>query len=162
MKPLEAQSLFAELRSAYPNAKVDVDTVRIYQRELKPLRYELAQEAVISAIGSCRFLPTIAEIHHHYGIAREQARRRTEEENRRLERIAEDNLPRVALKDIPAATDYLLRIRDDAPQLNLEEVSEGKCGDCEDAGPRFKFATLALCARCVTDRLRVKAQVEAA
>jgi hypothetical protein len=164
VKPAEAQALFAELRSAYPSANVDADTLRIYQRELAPMRYELAKEAVVSAIGSCRFLPTIAELHHYYGIAREQRRREVDAENRRLERIAEDNFERPSLKEIPAAQELLARYRgvDVEQLLRLEEVSEGRCDDCHREGPRFAFEKLGLCSRCVTNRLRVKAQVEAA
>jgi hypothetical protein len=162
--PAEAQALFAELRSAYPNATVDVETARIYQRELKPMNHELAKEAVVSAIGTCRFLPTIAELHHHYGLAREQRRRRNDEERRRLERLAEDNLLRVPLKDIPGVQEHLSKLAtgDATALLNLERVSDGKCDDCEEVGSRFVFVSLGLCARCVTARLRVKAEVEAA
>lgn len=161
MKPIEAQALFAELRSAYPNANVDADTLRIYQRELKPLRLEIAKEAVVSAIGSCRFLPTIAELQHFYAIAREQRRREHETETRRLERIVEDNLLHTPLKDIPSVQEHLARIRGAEEAVHLVEVSEGKCDDCPEVGDRFAFHSLALCSRCISNRLRVRAQESA-
>ncbi len=162
MKPAEAQALFAELCSAYPNAKVDADTLRIYQRELRPMSHELAKEAVVSAIGTCRFLPTIAELHHHYGIAREQHRRQQEAERISTERAIEDELPRPPLKDIPAATEYLAKLHDLEPRLNLESVSDGKCDDCPKEGARFKFYKLGLCLTCLVRRMKAKEKVEAA
>jgi hypothetical protein len=164
LKPTEAQALFAELLSAYPNANVQADTLRIYQRELRPMSHELAREAVVSAIGTCRFLPTIAELHHHYALAREQRRRKNDEENMRAERLAEDNLPHVPLKDIPAAQEHLAKIMsgDTEALVNLEQVSDGKCDDCPAEGKRYAFFKLGLCSRCIGHRLRVKAGMEAA
>lgn len=162
MNATQAHHLFVELKSAYPNAKVDVDTVRIYQRELKPMNHELAKEAVVSAIGTCRFLPTIAELHHHYAIAREQYRRRNEAERVRIERAVEDEMPRPPLKDIPAATEYLAKLHDLEPRLNLERVDEGKCDDCPTVGSRFKFFALGLCLECLLRRLKAQEKVDAA
>ena len=172
MKPIEARAMIAELRSTYPNANVDADTLRIYERELKQLTHELAREAVISAIGSCRFLPTIAEIQHFYAIAREQRRRDVEAERRRLEREAEDNFERPSLRDIPAVQEHLAKLRGSAENpVRLEPAAEGPCDDCQvevrkfnrvsPDVPRFVHGEFLLCEDCAKSRLRVKFKLDA-
>lgn len=160
MTELEAIQLLDELRSTFPNTQLGNEGARQYVRALKGMSYELGREAVTSSIGSCRFLPTIADLGHHYGIAREQRRRQLEQERRREERIHEDNLPHPPLADIPDVSAYLAKLRGVDEQLHLERVSDGKCDDCAHVGARFKFAKLALCSEHVASRLRVKAQVD--
>lgn len=159
MKPTEAQKLVAELRTAYPNTTFDADTAKLYQRELRPMSYPLAEKAVQEAIHACKFMPTIAELHQQYAAVREQRAREVAEENRRLERLAEDNLPHVPLKEIPEAANYLAKLHGGERELQLERAADGKCDDCPKEGARYKFFRLGLCSTCIGHRLRVKAQM---
>jgi hypothetical protein len=170
--PAQAQALFARMRTAFPQAPVKDGTLKVYLQTLTPWGHESGAKAVESAIETCRFFPSIADLHHHYAFVREQKRRELGQERRRLERLAEDNAPHVELRDIPSVQEHLAKLRGNGgaePLVHLEEVSEGLCDDCmatardqKEPGPRFAFYSLALCSRCVAHRLRVKAQVEAA
>lgn len=94
-------------------------------------------------------------------FAREQHRRRLDAERTRLERIAEDNMPRPALHDIPDAVEHLAKIRGAEELVHLEQLDNGKCDDCKKAGARFSFlGKLGLCVKCVGNRLRVREQQE--
>lgn len=160
MTELEAIKLLDELRAVYPATKLAPDGMRQYVKAFQNMRVEQAREAVRSAIGSCRFFPTLAEVAHFYGIAREQHTRRVRDEQTRLKRLEEDNLDRPALRDIPAAAEHLAKLRGSEELVHLEPVEDGRCDDCRRDGPRFSFlGKLGLCAGCVASRLRVQAQV---
>ena len=162
MNEAQAVTLLDELRSTFPNTQLGNEGARQYVKALKGMSHELGREAVVSAIGTCRFLPTIADLQHHYGLAREQHRRRLEEERVRQERMAEDNHDWAADREF--GREQLVRIlhslTDPTERLQLERVADGKCDDCPAQGTRFKFFSLGLCAKCIGRRLSVKAKVD--
>jgi hypothetical protein len=161
MKPAEAQKLWQTLAAAYPQVKLTEETISLYLKKLMPWNAEIGTKAVASALETCRYMPTIAELHHHYGVVREQTVRDHKAEQTRLERMAEDNLPHVPLQEIPVVNEHLAKLRGTSADelLNLEEAGEGKCDDCPKRGPRYRFFKLALCPEHVAARLRVKAEL---
>lgn len=161
MKPAEAQQLLTTLRSAYPASKINEHTLALYLKKLQPWSAAIGAKAIQSALENCRYMPTIAELHQHYGICKEQAVRDQKAEQTRMERLAEDNLPHVPLKEIPAVHEHLVKLRGLSADelLNLEKAGDGKCDDCPKQGPRYRFFKLALCSEHVAARLRVKADL---
>lgn len=150
------------LSAAFPAAKVDADTIRLYLAVLSPWSFDVASDAVDAAIRDCRFLPTVAELHKHYGEERELRRRKHDAEVRRTERLRDDSTDWAQARayGLEQAVGILHTLGDDDPELHLERVQDGKCDDCPHVGVRFKFVKLALCSGCVTNRHRVKAKVD--
>lgn len=75
MTPEQADLLLLTLKAAYPHADNGVDAVKaklrdgIYRNALAGWGYASAQEAVKRVIASCRFYPTVAELHDAYSEA---------------------------------------------------------------------------------------------
>jgi hypothetical protein len=62
MKKSEIASIVAVLLEAFPNAKLGERTRDVYEDNLQDLEAASVGRAVQRLIGTCRFLPTIAEI----------------------------------------------------------------------------------------------------
>lgn len=75
MTPEQADLLLLTLKASYPHADNGVDAVKaklrdgIYRNALAGWGYGSAQEAVKRVIASCRFYPTVAELHDAYSEA---------------------------------------------------------------------------------------------
>jgi hypothetical protein len=59
----EATQLLVILTAAWPKAELPKTTLHLYRDALMGLDFDAAREAVGSLLGSCRFFPSIAEIH---------------------------------------------------------------------------------------------------
>lgn len=62
MRAVEASKFVAMLIAAYPNSQVNEATSRLYESMLADQDADATGKAIARLIGSCRFLPTIAEI----------------------------------------------------------------------------------------------------
>jgi|SRR6185503_11747298 len=62
MKKSEVAEIVALLLEAFPNAKLGERTREVYEQMLADLDADRTRRAVTRLIGTCRFLPTVAEI----------------------------------------------------------------------------------------------------
>lgn len=62
MNRQEAFALIGVLAAAFPQRKVEADTVRVYARSLEDLPYDIAREALSDVVRSSVHFPSIAEI----------------------------------------------------------------------------------------------------
>lgn len=58
----EITAILAPMFAAYPNTNADDATFEIYVRMLRDIDRETLSNAVLKAMNTCKFLPTIAEI----------------------------------------------------------------------------------------------------
>lgn len=71
----QADSILLTLKAAHPHADNGVDPIQakardaVYRRALLAWNYEAALDGVMACIQSCRFYPTVAELHDAYAIA---------------------------------------------------------------------------------------------
>lgn len=133
MTPSEATSVLTKLKAAYPSWPLDKDTAQLWLEKLKNLNHDDATLAVQSVIEDVSRFPTVADFFRHYSILREQKARDHKEEQRRLDQLAWENMPRPELREIQARPDvneaWFQRGSTEKP-LALERVGEGKCDDC--------------------------------
>lgn len=102
-----------------------------------------------------KFWPSLAELHEHYEIVREQAARKAREEERRAADAAADTLPRLALREIPAVRDYLAR---QEVVVGIPEEGKGDCSDCGQQHPAlYRIGKFRVCTECARKRLRARA-----
>lgn len=70
----ETAKILAVVKAAYPNMYRDLDKaalngiLRLWANHFSGVPYPVMQQAVQSAIGKCRFCPTIAEINEEIGL----------------------------------------------------------------------------------------------
>lgn len=152
----QAIALGKRLRAAYPAAVIEPETARLYLTELLGMDFELGQAAVYGCVETCRFLPSIAELRAAYDVEREKRRRFAEQERRREENEAFDQMERVPLRDIPDVVEALkdIEVRPDLPEEGI-----GGCSDCGTSGMLFRLGKVRVCAGCGWSRLRARERV---
>jgi hypothetical protein len=154
----QAADLFNRVRAAYPAAQMKLghETADLWLSELRRFDYERGEAAVRSLIVSCKFWPSIAELHEQCRlIGEQQLRQRLDRERREAD--AAMNVPLPPLHEIPAAVELLTRF---ARPLLLDEALAGACDDCKRVGPRFVCGQLLVCGDCGRRRMRVAAQLD--
>lgn len=152
MTPTRAGELFRLLRAAYPAAKLTQDTAELWLTELRRLDDAIGTTAVQSLIARSTFWPSIAELNEQVQIARDQAARMRRDAERRDADLIYDQLPRIPLREIPAAVELLGRFA--VRPLNLDRADDGLCDDCRTAGARYRHGRVQVCADCGGRRLR--------
>lgn len=152
----QAGALLKRIRSAFPLALVEEDTIRLYVEKLKMMEHDLATAAVDDLVDAARGFPTIAELREAYWRHYRRAVEAREHERRELE----ERCP-----PPPEALEMIARIGrpvDEPDPPKLVEAEPGECEDrCGETGPRFKVGHRSFCKRCAGNRLRAAAKVAA-
>jgi hypothetical protein len=153
------------LCAAYPRTALPPASTDLWLTTLCSFDAKLGAKAVDSLIRGVKFWPSLAELHEHYGIVREQAGRARREEERReeieaLEALEEAGLPPLdeILRRFPEVERWM---PGGEHMAGLPEEGKGVCSDCGEERPRlYRLGKVRVCADCARPRLRAKAKTD--
>jgi hypothetical protein len=162
----QTSEVLALLKAAYPTWPLDQSAIDLWRGKLDNLSFEAAKLAVESVVEDVARFPSVADFFRHYALVREQKARDAKEEQRRLEHMAWENMPRPALNEIQDTSgvnaSWFQRSQTTDEPLGLEEVGEGKCDDCGAEGRRVRLGKFSLDEGCARTRLRAGAKLAGA
>jgi hypothetical protein len=154
----QTEDLWRLLCSGYPRSKPTEETKDLWLTRLRSLDAELGAKAIESVIDGVRFWPSIAELHEHVELVRQQRARALREEERRAADEFVDNLERPPLSEILSVQELLGRW---SVIAGVDSAEPGECDDCQErTSTRFVLGPLVLCRECTSRRRRAGAIAE--